>query len=75
VLALEAYLAAPNVSLGEQLERTRAKFASMRRAGEARTAEEQAQADREQAELEQDERAIAAARDAAIRTLNGGGGA
>ena len=75
VLALEAYLAAPNVSLGEQLERTRAKCASMRRAGEARTAEEQAQADREQAELEQDERAIAAARDAAIRTLNGGGGA
>ena len=71
-LALEAYLATPTVGLAEQVERARAKVASMRRAGEARTAEEEAQAAREQAELEEDERALSAARDAAVAALRGG---
>jgi hypothetical protein len=71
-LALEAYLATPTVGLAEQVERARAKVASMRRAGEARTAEEEAQAAREQAELEADERALSAARDAAVAALRGG---
>lgn len=71
-LALEAYLATPTVGLAEQVERARAKVASMRRAGEARTAEEEAQAAREQAELEEDERALSAARDAAVASLRGG---
>jgi hypothetical protein len=73
-LALEAYLATPTVGLAEQVERARAKVASMRRAGEARTAEEEAQDSREQAELEADERALSAARDAALAALRGGGG-
>lgn len=71
-LALEAYLATPTVGLAEQVERARAKVASMRRAGEARTAEEEALAAREQAELEDDQRALEAARDAALATLRGG---
>ena len=71
-LALEAYLATPSVSLGEQLERAKTRVASMRRAGELRSAEEEMQADREKAELEADEKALAAARDAAIRGLEGG---
>ena len=71
-LALEAYLATPTVGLAEQVERARAKVASMRRAGEARTAEDEAQAAREQAELEEDERALSAARDAAVAALRGG---
>jgi hypothetical protein len=45
----------------------------MRRAGEHRSAEDEMQADREKAELEADERALAAARDAAVRGLKGGG--
>jgi hypothetical protein len=73
-LALEAYLATPTVGLAEQVERARAKVASMRRAGEARTADEEAQDSREQAELEADERALSAARDAALAALRGGGG-
>ncbi|MEY3144282.1 MAG: hypothetical protein RLY21_2775 [Planctomycetota bacterium] len=73
-LALEAYLATPSVSLGEQLERAKTRVASMRRAGELRSAEEEMQADREKAELEADEKTLAAARDAAIRGLKGGGG-
>jgi len=72
-LALEAYLATPSVSLGEQLERARTRVASMRRAGEHRSAEDEMQADREKAELEADEKALAAARDAAVRGLKGGG--
>ena len=60
-LALEAYLATPSVSLGEQLERARTRVASMRRAGEHRSAEDEMQADREKAELEADEKALAAA--------------
>lgn len=72
-LALEAYLATPSVTLGEQLDRARNKVASMRRAGELRSAEEEMQADRERAELEADEKALAAARDAAVRGLQGGG--
>ena len=72
-LALEAYLATPTVGLAEQVERARAKVASMRRGGEARTAEEEAQAAREQAELEADEKALAAARDAALATIRDGG--
>ena len=71
-LALEAYLATPNVMLGEQLERAKSRFASMRRAGEILSAEEEAQAAREQAELEGDEKTLAALRDAALDTLNGG---
>jgi hypothetical protein len=73
-LALEAYLATPSVSLGEQLERARSRVASMRRAGEIRSAEEEMQADRERAELEADEKTLAAARDAAVLGLKGGGG-
>ena len=73
-LALEAYLATPSVSLGEQLERARTRVASMRRAGEIRSAEEEMQADRERAELEADEKTLAAARDAAVLGLKGGGG-
>jgi hypothetical protein len=72
-LALEAYLATPSVSLGEQLERARTRVASMRRAGEHRSAEDEMQADREKAELEADEKALAVARDAAVRGLKGGG--
>ena len=76
-LALEAYLATPTVGLAEQVERARAKVASMRRGGEARTAQDEAEADREKAELEADqqalEKAVAAARDAAIRGLREGG--
>ena len=72
-LALEAYLATPSVSLGEQLERARTRVASMLRAGEHRSAEDEMQADREKAELEADEKALAAARDAAVRGLKGGG--
>lgn len=71
-LALEAYLATPSVSLATQLERARTRVASMRRAGEALTADEEAAAERERAELENDERALAAARDAALRGLGGG---
>jgi len=78
-LALEAYLATPTVSLSEQVDRARAKFASMRRGGETRSSEEEAQADRERAELESDEKALAAARDQALRaigrTTSGEGGA
>jgi hypothetical protein len=44
----------------------------MRRAGEILSAEEEAQAAREQAELEGDEKTLAALRDAALDTLNGG---
>jgi hypothetical protein len=73
-LALEAYLATPTLGLAEQVERARTKVANMRRGGEALSAEEQAQADRERAELEQDERALAAARDAAIAAMKPGGG-
>ena len=72
-LALEAYLATPTVTLGEQLERAKTRVASMRRAGELRSAEEEMQADREKAELEADEKALADARDAALRGLKGGG--
>lgn len=72
-LALEAYLATPTVTLGEQLERAKTRVASMRRAGELRSAEEEMQADREKAELEQEEKALAEARDAALRGLKGGG--
>ena len=72
-LALEAYLATPTVTLGEQLERARNRVASMRRAGEIRSAEEEMLADREKAELEADEKALAEARDAAMRGLKGGG--
>ncbi len=72
-LALEAYLATPTVGLAEQVERARAKVANMRRGGEALSADEQAQADRERAELEQDELALAAARDAAIAAIKPGG--
>jgi hypothetical protein len=68
-LALEAYLATPTVTLGEQLERARTKVASMRRGGEMQSAEEEAQADRERAELESDERALAASRDEALRAI------
>lgn len=68
-LALEAYLATPTVSLGEQLERARTKVASMRRGGDVQSAAEEAQADRERAELESDERALAAARDEALRAI------
>lgn len=68
-LALEAYLASPTVSLGEQLDRAKSRVASMRRAGDARTAEEEAEQDRELAELERDERELAAARDAALRDI------
>ena len=71
-LALEAYLATPNVMLGEQLERAKSRFASMRRAGEILSAEEEAQAAREQAELEGDEKTLAALRDAALDAINGG---
>ena len=74
-LALEAYLATPTVTLGEQLERARTKVASMRRGGEMQSAEEEAQADRERAELESDERALAAARDEALRTIGRDGSA
>ncbi|MEY3025127.1 MAG: hypothetical protein RL136_737 [Planctomycetota bacterium] len=70
-LALEAYLATPNVALSEQVERARAKVASMRRAGEILGADEQAAADREREELESDGRALAAARDAALAELQG----
>ena len=72
-LALEAYLATPTVGLAEQVERARAKVANMRRGGEALSADEQAQADRERTELEQDELALAAARDAAIAAIKPGG--
>ncbi|MEY5060650.1 MAG: hypothetical protein RIS45_571, partial [Planctomycetota bacterium] len=72
-LALEAYLATPTVSLAEQVERARAKVASMRRGGETLSAEEQAAADREQAELEDDEKRLAAARDAALAAIKQGG--
>jgi hypothetical protein len=72
-LALEAYLATPTVGLAEQVERARAKVASMRRAGEIRTAEEDAKDAAEQLELEQDERVLAAARDAALKSLGAGG--
>ena len=71
-LALEAYLATPSVSLGEQLSRARDRVASMRRAGELRSAQDEMQADRERAELEADEKALAEARDAAVRALKGG---
>jgi hypothetical protein len=74
-LALEAYLATPTVTLGEQLERARTRVASMRRGGEMQSAEEEAQADRERAELESDERALAAARDEALRTIGRDGSA
>jgi hypothetical protein len=74
-LALEAYLATPNVTLGEQLERARTKVASMRRGGEMQSAEEEAQADRERAELESDERVLAAARDEALRAIGRDGSA
>jgi hypothetical protein len=72
-LALEAYLATPSVSLGEQLERARTRVSSMRRAGELRSAEEEMELDRERAALEADEKALALARDAALRALDGGG--
>jgi len=74
-LALEAYLATPTVTLGEQLERARTRVASIRRGGEMQSAEEEAQADRERAELESDERALAAARDEALRTIGRDGSA
>jgi hypothetical protein len=74
-LALEAYLATPTVTLGEQLERARTKVASMRRGGEMQSAEEEAQADRERAELESDERALAASRDEALRAIGRDGSA
>ncbi|MFM1869078.1 MAG: hypothetical protein RL591_2486 [Planctomycetota bacterium] len=74
-LALEAYLATPTVTLGEQLERARTKVASMRRGGEMQSAEEEAQADRERAELESDERVLAAARDEALRAIGRDGSA
>lgn len=74
-LALEAYLATPTVTLGEQLERAKTRVASMRRAGDVRSVDEEAAQDREKAELEQDERALAEARDAALRALRGGSGA
>lgn len=72
-LALEAYMASPTPSLAEQLERARGRVASMRRAGELRTANEEAEMEREKAELEADERALAAARDAALRELGESG--
>ncbi len=71
-LALEAYLATPTVTLAEQVERTRARVSSMRRGGEIQNADEQARADRERAELEADERALAALRDEALRGIAGG---
>jgi len=74
-LALEAYLATPTVTLGEQLERARTKVASMRRGGEMQSAEEEAQADRERVELESDERVLAAARDEALRAIGRDGSA
>ena len=73
-LALEAYLATPNVMLGEQLERAKNRVASMRRAGEILSAEQEAAAAREQAELEGDEKTLAALRDAAISAVKGGAG-
>ena len=69
-LALEAYLATPSVSLGEQLERARSRIASMRRAGEVQTAEEEAAAARQRAELESDERTLSAACDIARETAS-----
>ena len=72
-LALEAYLATPSVTLAEQLERSRARVASMRRAGELRSDDEERADERERAELESDERQLAAARDAAINNLRSGG--
>ncbi len=72
-LALEAYLATPTLGLAEQVERAKAKFASMRRAGEQRTDAEVASDEREQAELEADEAALATLRDAAITALREGG--
>lgn len=72
-LALEAYLATPSVPLAEQLERARTRVATMRRAGELRSAEEEMELDRERSALEADEKALAAARDAALRALEGGG--
>jgi hypothetical protein len=45
----------------------------MRRAGEIRTAEEDAKDAAEQLELEQDERVLAAARDAALKSIGVGG--
>jgi hypothetical protein len=77
-LALEAYLATPTASLAEQIERAKARVASMRRSGEARTESEQAADDRERAELEDEERRLARVRDEAIaelRTPDGGAGA
>lgn len=74
-LALEAYLSTPTVTLGEQLERARTKVASMRRGGEMQSAEEEAEADRERAELESDERVLAAARDEALRAIGRNGSA
>ncbi|MFM7134746.1 MAG: hypothetical protein ACKO0W_10560 [Planctomycetota bacterium] len=68
-LALEAYLASPTPALAEQLERSRGRVRSMRRAGEQRSSAEDAEMEREQAELEADERALAAARDDAMRAL------
>jgi hypothetical protein len=44
----------------------------MRRAGELRSAEEEMELDRERAALEADEKALALARDAALRALGGG---
>ena len=68
-LALEAYLATPNVTLGEQLDRARGNVASMRRSGELRTAAEELQ-DLAAAEvLQADERVLTAARDAALRAV------
>ncbi len=68
-LALEAYRATPNVMLGEQLERAKSRFASMRRAGEILSAEEEAAEAHEQLELETDEKALALMRDAAVESL------
>lgn len=70
-LALEAYLATPTASLAEQIERAKARVASMRRSGEVRTETEQAADDRERAELEDEERRLARARDEAIAELKG----
>jgi hypothetical protein len=72
-LALEAYLATPTVGLAEQVERARTKVANMRRGGEIRSAQEELEADKERAELEADEKALSAARDAAIDELKRGG--
>lgn len=72
-LALEAYLATPTVTLAEQFERSKARVASMRRAGELRTDEEEAAQERERSELESDERRLAAARDAALESIRSGG--